>query len=258
MALAAGIAWGFVMAFLAFRWDGAEVVLVQSWILCPAWLVGRAVGDPRGGALAGLALVAGAVWTYELLPGWGLEAALAARGAQPTESAAVVLQFDREDIVLVSTQVIGALVGLAGGLRVPAPAPEPAVAPEPEPQPAFLPPAPLWARLEAPAPPEPPAPAPAPAAVRAPRPAIPWGPAFLLAALATDLFLDRLFDMYTRPQGAVALAFLAAGLVVAGALARRYAIAMLVAGLILGSAFAAVQHAEYQDRDGTDARGAVA
>lgn len=248
LAALGGIAWGFVMALVAFRWEGGEVVLLQAWILCPAWLLGRAAGRPDAGALAGLAVVASAIWTYELLPGWGLETALARQGAPPTEVSAIALGFDRDDLVLITTHVVGALAGLGGALRPQPedrpPAAEPAAA-APGPDPALS--APLWARLEPAAPPDPPSP-PVPAAPARPPAPLPWGSALLLAALATDFFLDRVFDLYTRPQGLVALAFLAAGVAVAAALARRYAIVMLLAGAILASAFAAIQDAEYGAR----------
>jgi hypothetical protein len=237
-----GVAWGVVMALLAFRWEGAEVVLLQGFILCPAWLLGRACGRPVAGAVAGLAVVAGAIWTYELLPGWGLEAALRDQGASPGQLEEVARSFDRDDIVLFTTMLAGALVGLGGGLRAPAPRPEPPPAPPPPPAPAAPP---LWARLDPVPEPEPeaepPPPAPAPSA-------IPWSGAFLFAALGTDFFFERLFALYSDQQGLIALVFLLAGAAVTAVLTRRYAVAMLVAGAVLGSAFATIQDAEYDSR----------
>jgi hypothetical protein len=254
VAAATGVGWGVVMALVAWLREGSEIVLMQSWIFIPAWLFGRAAGSPRAGALAGLAVVAGAVWTYELLPGWGLEVALRREIPRPGEREAIASVLDREDIVLLSTLFIGAFVGWGGGLRARATA----TAPEPEPEaaPAFAPPvppaAPLWARLEAPRPEPLPelAPPVAPRPERGPRQAsaVPWGAALLAAAAGTDVLLDRLFDMYTGPQGGVAIAFLVGGAVAAVWLARRYAVAMLLAGAVLASAFAAVQHAEYNAR----------
>lgn len=261
VAAATGIGWGVVMALVAWLRDGSEVVLLQAWILAPAWFFGRAAGSARAGALAGLAIVGAAVFTYELLPMWGLEVALRRELLEPAERAHVALQIDRQDIALFSTLAIGALVGAGGGLRTttraaarrrPAPA-----APPPEPPPAA--PEPLWARLEtAPRPwmspeqPEPPAPAPAPA--QAPEQPVdsgwrvPWGAALLFAALATDLFLHRLYDMYSDPQAGLALGFLLLGVFAAVWVARRYALAMLVAGAVLAAAFATVQHIEYDAR----------
>ena len=257
VAVATGIGWGIVMALVAWLRDGSEIVLLQAWILIPAWLFGRAAGDARAGALAGFALVAGAVWTYELLPGWGLDVMLRREIGRPSEREAIAAVLDREDIVLFSTLAIGALVGFGGGgLRSRARAPEPEPEAEPAPVTAFAPPvpppAPLWARLE-PRAPESLEFQPAPEKPRAPSAPpstgpLPWGAALLAAAAGTDLLLDRAFDMYSDPQGAVAVAFLVGGLAAAAWLARRYALFMVLAGVVLAGGFAAVQHAEYNAR----------
>jgi hypothetical protein len=245
------------MALVAWLRDGSEVVLLQSWILLPAWLFGRAAGNPRAGLLAGFALVGGAVWAYEVLPMWGFHA-MPEREFQPSRDLdALALQFDREDIVLISTLAIGGLVGLGGGLRsrpLDAESPEPPAEPPRAFAPPQPPPPPLWARIE-PSPsvplaePQPPlAPEPQPAGRSPVRSATPWGVALLVAATTTDVLLARLYDMYTGPQGGLALAFAIGGGLAAVWLARRYALAMLVAGAVLGSAFATVQHAEYEAR----------
>ena len=256
VAAATGIGWGVVMALVAWLRDGTEIVLMQAWILVPAWLFGRAAGSPRSGALAGFALVTGAVYAYELLPGWGLDVMLRREVVRPEERDLIAGVLDREDIALFSTLAIGALVGLGGGLRT-GPAvsgePEPPAQPVPAAEPPRSPPPPLWARLEqapraVPAPFEPPAePPPAEGSAGAPSPT-PWGAAFLAAAVATDVLLERLFDMYTDVQGAVAVGFLVAGAAAVVWIARRYAVAMLLAGAVLAAAFAAVQHAEYESR----------
>lgn len=251
IATATGVGWGIVMALIAFVRDGAEIVLLQGWIFGAAWLFGRATREPRAGALAGFAVVAAAIWTYELLPGWGVEAAIRREGVPPAQLEALATAFDRDDIVLLSTMVIGALIGLGGALR-----PRPAVAAPLPPPPAQVPeapppPPPLWAGFERPQPSKEllaPPPPPAPRAPRAERAGTPWGIALLPAGLATDLCLDRIFDLYSPPQGAVAIGFGLLGLLATGWLARRYAIAMVLAGAILASGFAAVQHAEYERR----------
>ena len=264
VAAAAGVGWGIVMALVAWLREGSEVVLLQAFILVPAWFFARATREARAGALAGLVLVGAAVYTFELLPMWGVEAALRreAPGATAAERDAVTAGVDRDDIALFSTLLVGALVGLAGGLhgaRRP-PEPEPAAAavaaPSPPPPPDE-PPVPLWAGYGRPVAPAPPAdpwltpPPPAPPEAAAPRAAgTPWGTAFLFAAFATDLFLERLFDMYTGPQAGLALGLLVAGCGATAWFARRRALAMVVAGAVLASGFAAVQHAEYQERHG--------
>jgi hypothetical protein len=254
IALATGVGWGVVMAFIAFVRDGGEVVLLQAWILVPAWAFGRASGSPRAGALAGFALVTGAVWTYELLPGWGLESALVRAGATPDQLESVSRDFDRDDVVLFSTMLVGALIGLGGSLPA---RPGPPRQPAPEPH-AFTPPVaqsasppPLWAGFEAPEapridvdPPPPPPPAPPPRS----RAQTPWAVAFLVAAVGTDVFLGRAFTMYSEPQDAVAAGFAVLGVGAAFWLARRYGIAMVAAGVILAGGFASVQHEEYENR----------
>lgn len=258
IAASAGIGWGVVMALVAFVRDGSEIVLLQGWIFAAAWFFGRAAREPRAAALAGFAVVAGAVWTYELLPGWGLEAALRREGAPPADLESIAARFDADDVVLLSTLAIGALIGLGGALQsrgaVPAAAATAGDAPAPIEAPP--PPPPLWAGFERPRSPvvEPVAPPPPPPAPLPPEPAppararLPWGSAFLLGGLATDFFLGRVFDLYSGPQNAVALGFLAIGLAATAWFARRHAIAMALAAAVLGSAFAAVQHAEYQER----------
>lgn len=254
VAAAGGVGWGIVMALVAWHRVGTEIVLLQGWILVPAWLFGRAAGAPRAGALAGFAVVAAAVWTYELLPGWGLEAAIRRENPAPEELDRFVAGFDADDIVLFSTLAIGALLGLGGSLGRKGEGPAPP-APDPQPEPLPAPPPPLWARFERPQSPAPGTAVPPPPPPRDPRPApagTPWASAFLMAAFATDVCLDRLFGMYTSHQGAVALAFMVAGGVATAWLARRYAIAMVAAGAVLASAFAAVQHAEYHERAGPE------
>jgi len=264
-ALAAGILWGFLMALVAWRGDGTEVVLMQGWILAAAFGLGRLAGTPRLGALAGLAVVSGAVWTYELLPGWGLEATLLREGASPAELEFLAARLDADDIVLVSTLMIGALVGLGGGLRA-AGAPRTQDAHDEAPAavaPTAMvePPAPLWAGFGAPQAPSAPAHDPAPAAPPPQSFAEPPPPrdsrairtrilsaALLLACLATDFMLDRVFDFYTDPQATVAVVFLLAGIVGTTLLARRLTAAAVLVGVVLALAFGAVQQAEYDER----------
>lgn len=261
IAASAGIGWGIVMALVAWIRDGAEIVLLQGWIFAAAWLFGRAAGRPRAGALAGLAIVGGAIWTFELLPNWGLESAIRREVVREEDVETVAGQFDRNDIVLFSTMVVGALIGLAGSLHRPRAALPAPVAGLPAPPPAAVeapaPPPPLWAGFHAPAPPpaEDVAPQPQPQPPAAPgtlaTPArTPWASALLLAGLATDFCLGWIpqFDLYTDRQDAVAVGFLAIGLVAAAWLARRYAIYMIVAGMVLAGGFASVQHAEYEQR----------
>ncbi len=253
VAAATGIGWGVVMALVALLRQGSEVVLLQAFILVPAWFFGWAVGELRGGALAGLALVGAAVFTYELLPMWGLEARLRRENPTvgPSRLDAETLRIDRSDIALLSTLAIGALVGFAGGLhgsRPAADAPTAAAAepPPPAPQP---PPAPLWAGYGSPQPPQlqpaPPAPPPAPPRPRRP---LPWGAALLMAAFATDWFFERLFGIYSETQRDVALGFLIAGVLATTWFARRWALLMIVAGAILAAGAASLQDAEYDSR----------
>ncbi len=258
IAASAGVGWGIVMALVAWIRDGAEIVLMQSWIFAAAWLFGRAAGQPRAGALAGLAVVAGAIWTFELLPGWGLESAIRREVVREEDVETVAAQFDRNDIVLLTTMMVGALIGLGGALqrrRPPRPEPVTGLPAPPVPVEAPAPPAPLWAGFHAPQPhpaddvapqpPLPPPPAPPPAQAGPP-----WASAVLLAGLATDFCLGWIpaLDMYTDRQDAVALGFLAIGLLACAWLARRHAIYMIVAGMVIAAGFATVQHAEYEER----------
>jgi hypothetical protein len=56
------------------------------------------------------------------------------------------------------------------------------------------------------------------------------------------------FDMYSPHQDGVALGLLLLGVVATAWSARRYAIAMALAATVLATGFAAVQHAEYEER----------
>ena len=266
IAAAAGLGWGIVMALVSGVREGAEVVLLQSFMFGPAWFFGRAAGGPAAGALAGFALVFAAVYAFEVLPMWGLEAGLRREGEIPARDVDfVVSQLDRSDIALFSTLLVGALIGMGGGMQGradAAPGPAPPAPSEPAPAIALAepePPAPLWAGYGAPQPPAieapppaPDAPPPRPAFTRPARPGIPWGSAFLMAAFATDFGLERLFDMYTQPQGGLAVVFIVAGAWTAAWFARRHGVVMAVvivaAGAVLASGFATVQHAEYERR----------
>jgi hypothetical protein len=115
-AAAGGAVWGLVMAWVAWRFEGAEIVLLQAWILVACWAVGRLQGRARFGLLAGLTLCAAALWTYEWAPSWGFESFLVAHHTPRGVARAIADQRDNHDIVLWSEIVFGALCGLGGSL----------------------------------------------------------------------------------------------------------------------------------------------
>ena len=252
-----GVLWGAFMAFVAWRFDGAEVVLLQGWIFGGAWLCGWAAGRPLTGAVAGLLLVGTAIWTYEALPGWGYEHHLPP-GLQGADRENNIALFDAADIVLWTTHLIGALCGLGGalwaGVTRAHPEPETPLTPPP------LPPLPqgtqtpaLWAggdpealpEPERPVPPEPPAlPRDPQLRTQAPRRRI-AAAALAVTALGTDAALAALFFTYTDSQEVGAWLFAAAAAVAAAVLGRRYALAALLAGVILACSAAAIQDADY-------------
>jgi hypothetical protein len=267
----AGLLWGMFMAFLAFRFDGGEVVLLQGFILGGAWLCGWLSGRPATGAAAGLLFVGTAIWTYEILPGWGFEHSLP-RLLPIGDREDVIRGFDAADIVLATTHLVGTLCGLGGGLWASAPDPEDAI-PEPEqstPAPRPLPPLlerpvePLWsdatpAAATAPRPEavqRPVSPPPGADSGRGPGPEVPRrriaGAALAVAALGTDAALGVLFFSYSDPQETGAWLFAALAAIAAALLGRRYALAALAAGIILAAGFGAIQDAEYGDRSADD------
>lgn len=257
-AAAAGVAYGFAMAWFAWRWQGSELLLMQAPMFAGAWFAGRFAGGLRSGALAGLLVVAAVVWTYELLPGWGFESRIRDDRTPLSELMEITEGFDAADVVLLTTLLIGALLGAGGALgrwvppmqkpRPPAVATfEPPVAPETA----------LWAELDPP-------PAPEPVRIAPPIPTEPptsrpvvsaevtrfASAVILAAALSTDVFLGRLFGIYSEPQRDAAVLFVLMALAVTFLLVRRnrHVVGVMFAGAVLALVFAAVQDVEYQSR----------
>lgn len=230
IALAAGAVWGLMNALVNRRFEGSEIVLLEAFLFVPAWFLGRAVGRPGAGAIAGLAYVGAAIAVYELLPLWGLEANVGDARGTGLSPELFVDGYDAEDIMLISTAIVGALIAAGGSIGRRAEVAPGADPPGPE---AVLPTVagPVYAPYS--------------------RPVV--AAATLVAALATDAVLAVVFGIWTDPQNVVAGGFAFVALVAGILAARRHAIAAIVVGVLFAAAFAGVQEWEYQQRAGDDA-----